>query len=75
MVSSFRITLGHNGYGKGTETRLGMFLRDVVPGGHPKKVTHAAMAGLPQPCYEFPSQVACQNYLMQKLGLVNNPWV
>ena len=61
--------------GKSSETKLGMFLKTVVPGGV-KKVTHLHVAGAsPQDCYQFPSQQVCRAAFIKKLGLQKDPWL
>ena len=60
---------------KSSETKLGMFLSKVVPGGV-KKVAHALIAGGSlSDCYEFPDQRTCRQALVKKLGLKNDPWM
>ena len=67
------IALGPNSYGKSTETRFGMFLRNVIPGGL-KKVSVATSGGKTLDCYEFPDQPTCRKYVVGMLGLVGDPW-
>ncbi|OLP05555.1 hypothetical protein BLL52_3223 [Rhodoferax antarcticus ANT.BR] len=60
---------------KSSETKLGMFLSKVVPGGV-KKVVHASVAGAkPNDCYQLPNQTACRQSLIKQLGLKNDPWI
>jgi hypothetical protein len=60
---------------RSSETKLGIFLAGVVPGGV-KKVSHAPFAGATaEDCYHFPPQQECRQALMKKLGLKNDPWV
>jgi hypothetical protein len=60
---------------KSSETKLGMFLQSVVPGGV-KRVTRPSGSGAhPQDCYQFPPQQDCRAALIKKLGLKNDPWL
>ena len=60
---------------KSSETKLGMFLSKVVPGGV-KKVARALIAGgSPSDCYQFPSQQDCRDELVKQLGLKKDPWI
>ena len=60
---------------KSSETKLGMFLSRVVPGGV-KKVARASIAGAsPTDCYQFPDQSTCRQALVKQLGLKNDPWI
>jgi len=60
---------------KPSQTRLGLFLKKMVPGGV-KRVPHVFSAGHPaQDCYQFPSQQKCQQKLMEMLGLKKDPWL
>ncbi|MBC7618015.1 MAG: hypothetical protein H7293_03310, partial [Candidatus Saccharibacteria bacterium] len=60
---------------KSSETKLGMFLKTVVPGGV-QKVAHVPIAGSsPQECYQFPPQQVCRSALIKKLGLQKDPWL
>ncbi|MBC7621482.1 MAG: PriCT-2 domain-containing protein [Candidatus Saccharibacteria bacterium] len=60
---------------KSSETKLGMFLSKVVPGGV-QKVTRVTVPGAnPQDCYQFPSQQDCRMELIKKLGLQKDPWL
>jgi hypothetical protein len=60
---------------KSSETKLGMFLSKVVPGGV-KKVSHASVVGAnPNDCYQFPDQITCRQSLVKQLGLKNDPWL
>ena len=71
----YSAALGANSHGKSAETRFGMFLKSVLPGGALKKVQHAMHGAALEDCYELPDQAACKTHLMQKLGLQNDPWV
>ena len=75
LQHAFATAQGPNSHGRGTETRLGMFWRNVMPKGWPKKVKRATTIGGQQNCYEFPDQVTCKNFLITKLGLVTDPWL
>lgn len=71
---SYGAAMGPNSVGRSTETRLGMFLRNVVPGGL-KKVSVPQPGGRAKDCYEFPDQQTCRQFIISKLGLVADPWV
>lgn len=61
--------------GKSSETKLGMFLSKVIPGGV-KKVNHSHSIGTsPKLCYQLPPQEECRKALMKHLGLKKDPWV
>jgi len=60
---------------KPSQTQLGIFLRNSVPGGV-KKVPYAHVVGQPlKDCYQFPLQRDCRQAVMKKLGLKNDPWL
>jgi len=60
---------------KSSETKLGMFLSGILPGGV-KKVSHSPLAGhTAQDCYQFPPQQDCRQALIKKLGLKKDPWL
>lgn len=56
------------------ETRLGAFLKKVIPRGV-KKVTHTP-AGVTRAveCYEFPPQAVCRQAFQKHLGIQHDPW-
>ena len=59
--------------GRQSETRVGMYLKKVVPG--LQKVTVALHPNsAPIPCYEFPDLATCKAAFVAKHGFVGNPW-
>jgi len=57
-----------------SETRLGMYLRKMVPGGVKKVDAVPATGHTPVPCYEFPDLAACKAAFIAHHGFVGDPW-
>ncbi|MEI6760132.1 MAG: DUF5906 domain-containing protein [Betaproteobacteria bacterium] len=60
---------------KSSETRLGMFLKSVVPGEIRKETLVPYAGATSQDIYRFPPQHECREALIKKLGLQKDPWL
>lgn len=58
---------------RASETRLGLFLKKVVPG-HRKVSAAPHNYSTPVPCYEFPDLAACKAEFIKYHGFVTDPW-
>lgn len=58
---------------RSSDTRLGMFLKRVVPG-LKKVMAQTRGVGNAVPCYEFPDLSTCRTAFIAHHGFVTNPW-
>ena len=63
-------------YDRGSATKLGMFLRKVLPESYPRKVhIKFGESGMTHgDCYELPPLDECRLFFVKKLGLQQSPW-